>query len=247
MAAPLPLQMAGLLGRAVRRGLARGLPRGELVRQIHEIGVRSLLLVLGGMGFFGAVLLAHGAYQARKVIGDLAIVGAAYFELMIRELGPTIAGILAAVRVGAAVSAEMASMQVNEQVDALKMSAGDPYSNLVLPRVLAGLIALPCLIICGTVAAVLVSVLVATFVYDADGWAFMDPTFVDASDITAFLAKSFGYGLLIPLASCASGLSARGGPGAVGAATTAGVVHSCVLVLLVDLSVSAVLWMAGYG
>jgi phospholipid/cholesterol/gamma-HCH transport system permease protein len=228
--APLPIALALLMARSVRRGLRRGLPRGELVRQLHEIGGRSLLLVVGGMMFFGAVMMAHGAYQARKVIGDLGVVGPAFFELMIREFGPTIAGILAAVRISAAISAELSAMQVTEQLDALRMSAGDPYSDLVLPRVLAGLIALPCLIIVGTMAATLVAAGVATHVYGADGRAFMDPALVDAGDLAAFFGKSFGYGLFIPLAACASGLAARGGPGAVGAATTAGVVDACVLV-----------------
>jgi phospholipid/cholesterol/gamma-HCH transport system permease protein len=189
--------------------------------------------------------MSHGAYQARKVIGDLAVVGPAYFELMIREFGPTLAGILAAVRAGAAISAEVGSMQVNEQVDALQMSAGDPYSDLVMPRVLGGLVALPCLVIGGTMAAVLVSSVVATYVYNADGRAFLDATFIDAGDVSAFVMKSLLYGLFIPLSACSCGLAARGGPGAVGAATTKGVVAACVFVLVIDLGVSGILQLAG--
>jgi len=239
------LRLALLLGRSAKRALRRGLPEGEVVRQLHEIGYRSLLLVTGGMVFFGAVMLAYGAYQGRKVFGDLAVVGPAFFEVMIREFGPTIAGILAAVRIGAAVSAEVAAMKVTEQSDALKMTAGDPFADLVFPRVIAGLIALPCLVVAGTAAASLSSAVVATLVYAADGRAYLDPVFIDRGDLLALFAKSLGYGLLIPLASCASGLAARGGPGAVGTATTSGVVASCLLVLIVDFLVSAVLFLAG--
>ena len=240
-----PLELAILLGRSTRRAARRGVPRGEILRQLHEIGFRSLLLVAGGMVFFGAVMTAHGAYQARKVVGDLAVVGPAYFEVLIRELGPTIAGILAAVRIGAAISAEVAAMQVTEQFDALRMSAGDPYSDVAFPRLVAGLVAIPALLAIGTAAATLTTVFVATWAYGADGTSFMDPTFVDPGDIVAFFAKALGYGLVIPLAAVSSGFSARGGPGAVGAATTAGVVSSCMLVLIVDLLISALLFYTG--
>jgi phospholipid/cholesterol/gamma-HCH transport system permease protein len=240
-----PAELGTLLGRSVHRALARGIPRGELTRQIYEIGYRSLLLVVGGMIFFGAVMSAHGAYQGRKVVGDLGIVGPAYFEVMIRELGPTIAGILAAVRIGAAVAAEVAAMKVTGQLEALQLSAGDPYSDIAFPRILGGLVAIPALIIAGTAAAALTTVATMTYVYNADGWAFVDPTFVDAGDLLTFFGKAFGYGLAIPLAAVTSGMSAHGGPGAVGAATTTGVVASCMLVLLIDLLVSAGLFWAG--
>lgn len=240
-----PRHLAVLLGRSVRRALRRGVPRGEIVRQVHEIGFRSLLLVFGGMVFFGAVMTAHGAYQARKVVGDLSVVGPAYFEVLIRELGPTIAGILAAVRIGAAISAEVAAMQVTEQLDALRMSAGDPYAEVAFPRIVGGLIGVPALLVIGTAAATLTTVNVATYAYGADGTAFMDPTFIDLGDVVAFFAKAAAYGLVIPLAAVQSGFSARGGPGAVGAATTTGVVAACMLVLIVDLLISALLFYSG--
>ena len=237
--------LARLWTRALRAGFERGMPRGELARALHEIGFRSLLLVGGGMSFFGAVMLAHGAAQARRVVGDLAVVGPAYFELTLRELGPTLAGLLAAVRVGAAISAELASMEVTEQIDALRMSAGDPLSDLVLPRLLAGVIAFPALIIVGTAASALTGALLATVVYGADGAAFLDASLITRGDIVAFLVKSVGYGLAVPLVSASSGLAARGGPGAIGAATTAGVVASCVAVLVLDLALSGLLFWAG--
>jgi phospholipid/cholesterol/gamma-HCH transport system permease protein len=209
------------------------------------MGSRSLLLVTGGMAFFGAAMLMHGAAQARKVVGDLAVVGPAYFQLLIRELGPTLAGLLCAVRVAAATSAELASMEVTEQVDALRLSAGDPDSDLVLPRVLAGLIAFPALTAVGTAAAALTGALVATFAYAADGRAFLDASLVGEGDVIAFLAKAVAYGLAVPLVSTATGLAASGGPAAVGEATTRGVVGACMAVLSADLAVSGALFWAG--
>jgi phospholipid/cholesterol/gamma-HCH transport system permease protein len=229
----------------LRRALKRGMPQGELVRQTYEIGNRSMLLVVGGMMFFGAVLMAHGSVQARRIVGDFSVVGPPYFELLLRELGPTFAGILAAVRLGAALSAELASMQVTEQVDALKMSAGDPISDLVLPRLIGGLIAVPCLIIGGTMAAALVSAAVANVGYGADGGAFLDAALVTRGDLTAFAVKTLLYGIAIPTASVLAGMRAHGGAAAVGEATTKGVVWASVSVLIIDWAVSGVLSVVG--
>lgn len=231
--------------RAMTRALRRGTPRGEIARQAYEIGNRSMLLVLGGMAFFGAVLIAHGASQARRVVGDLSVVGPPYFELLLRELGPTFAGILASVRIGAALSAELASMKVTDQVDALRMSAGDPLSDLVFPRLFGGFLSIPCLVVVGTAMAAIVSALAATFFYGADGRAFLDPALVNRGDLTAFGAKAVVYGLVIPIAACLAGMKAEGGPAAVGEATTRGVVWASVSVLVSDWAVSGVLHLVG--
>jgi phospholipid/cholesterol/gamma-HCH transport system permease protein len=201
----------------LRRALKRGMPKGELVRQTYEIGNRSMLLVVGGMMFFGAVLMAHGSVQARRIVGDFSVVGPPYFELLLRELGPTFAGILAAVRLGAALSAELASMQVTEQVDALKMS----------------------------MAAALVSAAVANVGYGADGGAFLDAALVTRGDLTAFAVKTLLYGIAIPTASVLAGMRAHGGAAAVGEATTKGVVWASVSVLIIDWAVSGVLSVVG--
>ncbi len=239
------LDLVLVLARAIRRGASRGMPRGELTRQLAEMGTRSLLLVVGGMAFLGAVMMAHAASQARRVVQDLAVVGPPWFELLLRTLGPTIGGLLAAIRLGSSVSAEVASMQVSEQVDALRMSAGDPYSDIVLPRLVSGAIAVPSLIIGGTMAAAVSAALAATYLYHADGGAFLDASLVDGGDLLAFLAKSVLYGIIIPLTATASGLGARGGPAAVGRATTSGVVSACIGILVVDLLVSLALLKAG--
>ncbi len=232
--------------REVRPGLGRRMPQGEVLRQVFEVGNRSLLLVLGGMLFFGAVMITHGASQARRVVGDLAVVGPPYFELMIRELGPPFAGLLAAVRVGAALSAELAAMKVTEQVDALRMSAGDPISDLLLPRLVGGAIAIPCLVISGTVAACLSSAAAATLLYGADGGAFLDASLVTRGDLAAFALKAVSVGISIPVAACAAGLRAGTGAAAVGEATTRGVVWASVSVLVLDWVLAGALYAAGW-
>ncbi len=227
-----------MLARGVRASMRDGLSWRECLRQLHETGSRSMWLVMSGMAFFGAVLVTFADSQARKVTGNLPVVGPPYFELLVREFGPVVSALLAAARGGASHSAELSTMSVHEQVEALEMSAGDPHSDLVAPRVVAGVLGVPLLSVLGTVAATLSAVAVAGFAFGVDGRAFMDPRYVDAWDILAALLKAAGCGLYIPLAAAVAGLGARGGAEAVGEATTAGVVAASLGCLLIDLAVS---------
>jgi phospholipid/cholesterol/gamma-HCH transport system permease protein len=237
---PLPFfgAPALLLARTVRASAREGLSWRECLRQLDELGVRSLWLVMTGMAFFGAVLVAFADSQARKFTGNLVIVGPAYFELLVREFGPVVSALLAAARGGASHGAELSTMSVNEQVEALEMSAGDPYADLVAPRVVAGLVGVPLLCILGTMAATLSAVAMASGVFGVDGWAFADARNVDGWDVLAGLMKAVGCGLYIPLAAAVAGLSARGGAEAVGEATTRAVVTACIGCLLIDFLVA---------
>lgn len=240
-----PAALSILLGRSVTRAWRFGFSGHEVLRQIVTMGTQSMLLVLFGMAFFGSVLVEHGASQARQVVGDISIVGSAWFEVMLRDLAPTIAGVLAAVRIGAALSAEIAAMKVTEQLDALELSAGDVYADIVFPRLLAGIIAIPALLIIGTASAELSSAFCALFFYGADSGAFLDPALIGGDDLFAFAIKAFGYGLAIPLAAIDCGLRAEGGPGGVGEATTRGVVSASMVVLLLNVILSLALFVSG--
>jgi phospholipid/cholesterol/gamma-HCH transport system permease protein len=229
---------AVMLARTVRASLREGVPWRESLAQLHELGGRSVWLVMSGMAFFGAVLvtIAHG--QARRFVGNVAVLGPAYFELLIRELGPVMSALLTASRAGAGHAAELSTMSVNEQMEALEMSAGDPHADLVAPRVIAGALGVPLLSVLGTVAATLSAVAVAGLAFGVDGRAFMDPRYVDGWDLLAAALKAGGCGLYIPLAAAVAGLRARGGAEAVGEATTAGVVAASLGCLLIDFAVS---------
>jgi phospholipid/cholesterol/gamma-HCH transport system permease protein len=136
-------------------------------------------------------------------------------------------------------------MSVTEQVDALRMCAGDPDSDLVAPRVVAGALGVPMLCILGTAAAALSAALTALWVYRVDGWAFLDPRHVDLSDLASAGLKALGAGLYIPLIACWHGLRARGGSAAIGAATTAAVVSACLGCLVIDVAVAVAFRLAG--
>lgn len=221
-------------GAAVRRGVSFR----AVVESIHQIGNQSAWLVISGMAFFGVVMVTIAHAQARKFTGNLSAVGPAYFELLIREFGPFTSALLAAARAGARNSSELASMSVNEQIEALEMSAGDPLSDLVAPRVMGGLFGIPVLCLLGTIAASLSAAAAAQFVFASDGTAFLDPRYVDAGDLWSGGLKAVLCGLYVPLAACWRGLAARGGSAEVGIATTEGVVAAVLGCLVIDLLVA---------
>ncbi|MCP3103649.1 ABC transporter permease [Myxococcus sp. K15C18031901] len=227
-----------LLARTTRATAREGLGWRECLVQLHELGGRSVWLVLSGMAFFGAVLVTIANSQARRFVGNVAVLGPAYFELLIRELGPVVSAVLTASRAGAGHAAELSTMGVNEQLEALEMSAGDPLADLVAPRVVAGLVGVPLLCVLGTVAATLSAATVAQLGFGVDGRAFMDPRYVDVWDLLAAAIKAVACGVYIPLAAAVAGLRARGGAEAVGEATTDGVVAASLGCLLIDFAVS---------
>ncbi len=219
--------------------LKRQRPRfHECLVQLNEQGSRSFALVASGLAFFGVVMVSIAYAQARKYTGNITIVGPAYFQLLVRELGPLTAALLAAARAAAGTSAELGSMSVNEQVEALELSAADPLAELLAPRVVASVIAVPCLSCIGTIAATLAAVATVSWVFGADGRAFMDTRFLGLNDILCAVTKSVVCGLFIPLAAAARGFRAKAGAAAVGEAVTSGVVDACMGVLFLDFGVA---------
>jgi phospholipid/cholesterol/gamma-HCH transport system permease protein len=228
-----------LLARTVSSLRRSRLSLRECAVQFVELGTRSSWLVAGGLAFLGAVMVTIAWAQARKFTGNVAVVGPAYFELMVREFAPLVAAILVASRAGAGTSAELAAMTVNEQVEALELSAADPLAELVAPRIVASVLAVPLLTVIGIVAASFSAYATIRFVYGADGLAFVDPRFVGPSDLVCAAIKSVLCGLFIPLAASRRGLLAQGGAQAVGAAVTEGVVDASMGCLLLDFAVTS--------
>lgn len=238
-----PVHVAGrhwlLLTRTVRALRHQRPPLKLVLAQLDELGTRSIWLVTAGMAFFGAVLTTIAWMQARKYIGNVAFAGPAYFQLLVRELGPVVAALLTASRAGAGASAELAAMSVQEQLEALELSAIDPLSELVAPRLIAATLAVPLLCVVGTVAAALAAA-GTVFALGGDGSSFIDARYLTGGDLLSALTKSLVCGVAIPLAACGRALDARGGAAAVGEAVTAGVVDACLLVLVLDFLVTLV-------
>ncbi|MFO0596826.1 MAG: ABC transporter permease [Myxococcaceae bacterium] len=236
---------AVLFGRSLRSARREGISGREVLRQMAELGSQSALLIGAGMAFFGTVIVTIAYAQARKYTGNITVVGPAYFELLLREFAPMLTALLAASRQAASTSAELGAMSVNEQVEALELSAADPLAELVAPRIIASTLVLPLLTVVGTFFSTLAAVVTVSYVFGADGRAFMDPAMVEGGDVLCALTKSVVCGAFIPVAASLRGLRAKGGASAVGEAVTTGVVEACMGCLILDFGVAAVFLIAG--
>jgi|CXWL01.1.fsa_nt_gi phospholipid/cholesterol/gamma-HCH transport system permease protein len=234
-----------LLSRTAATVRHEGVRWRAFLEQLHELVGRSAVLVTAGMAFFGTVIVTIAYAQARKYTGNITLVGPAYFELMVREFGPLTVALLLASRAGASTSAELAAMKVNEQIDALRLSAIDPLAELMAPRVLACAVGLPLLTLMGTSAAAIAAALTVTWSFGADGAAFLDPRFVDTADVACAAVKAVLCGVYIPLAAGTRALAAQGGAQAVGRAVTTGVVEACMGCLLIDFVIAVAFWGLG--
>jgi phospholipid/cholesterol/gamma-HCH transport system permease protein len=245
-----PLELWREVGRILRLGAQslRTLPRLEAalaVRQLFELGNRSLVFVVVVLGFTGAILVIQASLQARRIIGDLSLIGPTFLQLLVREFGPTIVALMIAARYGAGVAAELGAMRVTEQVDALQMAGEEPAAFLVAPRLVAGLLGTPALVIAGTAAAFAAGGLAAYHGFGVSHAAYYRLTLVGMADVVVGGVKALCFGLAIPVVASHAGLSARGGAAGVGRATTRAVIGASLAVLALDLVVGAIaqLWL----
>ena len=223
------------LHRAIYFTLTRKWPKRAWTTHFFDIGNRTLVLVCVCMGFFGMMMVEHADFQARRIIGDISRVGPMFFQLMVREFGPTMAALLVAARAGSSIAAEIASMKVTEQVDALHISGIDEVAELVAPRIAAGTVATFALSVLGTAASVFAAALYATYQYGADGSTFYDPQFTRPIDLISGSLKAIIDGAFIPFIAGWAGLRAARGSQSVGQAVTDAVLTNALVVMSVDL------------
>jgi phospholipid/cholesterol/gamma-HCH transport system permease protein len=212
---------------------------GAVLQQMYEIGNRSLFFLTVVMGFIGMILVFQAGLQTKRVVPDLTMLGANFLELLVRDLAASIGALMLATRVGAGIAAEIGSMVVTEQVDALRMSAADPIDYLIKPRFIASILMTTCLIIWSAGIAYTSGMLTAYAMFDVMPRTFMNVSLVDVGDLTVGLAKCVAYGAAIPVVSGHSGLSTFGGSEGVGWATTRAVVNSSLAVIVLNMLISA--------
>lgn len=201
-------------------------------RQMIDIGYYSLPVV-GLTAIFTGMVLALQSYTgfsrfaAESAIPNVVIVS------LTRELGPVLAGLMVAGRVGAAMAAEIGTMRVTEQIDALSTLATDPFKYLVAPRLLAGTITLPILVLIADIIGVMGGYLIGVFKLDFNSAAYLRNTweFMQAMDVLSGLVKAAVFGFLISLMGCYHGYRSAGGAQGVGIATTNAVVSASILIL----------------
>ena len=235
---------AVLGGRALRFTFARPFYARDTVIQMDKIGFGSLPIVtLTGL-FTGMVLALQSSVELSRFGADVFIgnlVGAS----MIRELGPVLASLMVASRAGSGIAAEIGSMRVTEQIDALRSFGTDPIKKLVTPRILAALIVMPMLAVVCDAVGIFGGMLVAVFslgvpadAYLRGVWSTLAESgfvlFVIPLDFVGGLLKPFVFGGIIALTGCYYGLATTGGTEGVGRSTTQAVVTASVLILAVD-------------
>jgi phospholipid/cholesterol/gamma-HCH transport system permease protein len=213
---------------------------GAVVRQMYEIGNRSLVFVCVVMGFIGMILVFQGGVQTQRVVPDLSGLGATFIELLVRDLSASICALMLATRVGAGIAAELGSMVVTEQVDALRMCAADPIDYLIKPRFLASLFMTLVLVVIAGGVAVLAGMGAGYAFFAINPRVFFNLSLVDASDVILGVVKCIAYGATIPIVSGHAGLTTFGGSAGVGAATTRAVVNSSLLVIALNFLISAI-------
>lgn len=227
--------VAVLLGQLLVRLAPPRIDRDELVRNLHKMGVRSLPIVIVTALFVGAIMVIQAAplvtrFNAREIVGW----GAGFATL--REVGPLLIALMFSGRVGANNTAELGTMVVTSQVDALRALAIDPIGYLILPRVLSMVVMLFALTVIGDVVAVGGSMVAAKVLLDVDPRSFLSSLLLLLGqwDLMTGLIKSVIFGVMIALTSCHFGLSVQGGAPGVGRAVNASVVAAASGIFILD-------------
>ena len=216
-----------------------GVKRKLLVQQMEFIGVKSIFIIIMAAVMVGAVFgIQFG--QIFKLLGAESLIGAAATFSLSKELAPVIGSFLVTGRAGSAITAEIATMKVNEQIDALQVSAVNPAGYLASPRILAAMITMPMLygifVIFGTLSAYFIGILI----YDIDVGIFLEKIrwISKPSHIFQGIQKSIIFGAMFSAIACYKGFFAEGGAKGVGRSTTEAVVISLVSILISDFFIS---------
>jgi phospholipid/cholesterol/gamma-HCH transport system permease protein len=213
-----------------------------LLAQIEQIGVLSLPVVLITALFTGMVLaLQAGITLELKLKGVTQFMGRTVALPFIRELGPVLTGLIVTGRIGSAIAAEIGTMAVTEQLDALKTLATPPLRYLGVPRLLACVAAMPVLTVLSNVVGLLGGFIVARGILGIEANTYWGdiPEMVGAADLASGLGKTIFFGAIIAVVSCYQGFQAHGGAEGVGRATTRAVVWSSILILVSDYFLTA--------
>jgi phospholipid/cholesterol/gamma-HCH transport system permease protein len=203
--------------------------------QMDLLGVQSLLIV-GLTGIFTGMVLALQSAVQLADFGATLFVGQLVSASVVRELGPVLTALMVAGRVGSGIAAELGSMRVGEQIDALEAMGTDPIKKLVKPRVQAGIVMLPILTICTDFIAIVGGQVIAWLTLNQGASTYWSAVWsgIFFSDLFTGLAKPLVFGFLITIVACYLGLRTRGGTEGVGRSTTQAVVVSSVLILASD-------------
>ncbi len=195
-------------------------------------------------GAFTGAVLALQSYTGFQRFNAETFVGTVVALSITRELGPVLTGLMVSGRVGSSMAAELGTMQVTEQIDALYTLAVNPIKYLIVPRLLAALIMMPVLVIFADLIGIGGGYFVSVKVLNSNPYTYMDRTwnYLELNDIFSGLFKASVFGIIIATISCYQGFFTRGGAEGVGRATTKAVVLSCLLILIFNYIITALLF-----
>ncbi len=217
--------------------------RKNLLSQMMHIGIESIPIVALAAAFSGAVTTVQTAYQLVSPLIPRSIIGSIVVPSMILELGAVVTGFILAGRVGARIAAELGTMRVTEQIDALEAMGLNSIGYLIVPRVLAGVLMFPVLYIVASFVGISGGILVGHYFGFVPAGEFLEGAreFFQPFDPIFGLIKSFVFGFTITSISCYKGYYTLGGAEGVGRSTTEAAVMSCVFLLVADLVLAATL------
>ena len=240
-----------LAWQAFRFVFARPFYWGDWVQQMDEIGVKSLGIVLL-TGFFTGMVLALQSSVQLRTFGASMYIGRLVAASMIRELGPVLSGLMVAGRVGSGIAAQLGSMRVTEQIDALNTLGTDPIKKLVTPRLLASLVMLPVLAVVTNLVGILGGNVIGSLYLRLPSSLYWRTVWQQIAsdgftlryipnDFVQGLAKPFVFGAVISITACYFGLNTQGGTEGVGQSTTRTVVTASILILVLDYFITQIL------
>lgn len=235
--------VALLFGQIILRIVRPPFKGKYIISQMLEIGVNTLPIASIMAAFTGMVLAVQTYIKLREFDAE-TVVGGVVAVSMCKELGPVLTAIIAAGRIGSSTTAEIGSMKVTEQIDALETLAVDPIKQLACPRFIASLIMLPCLTIHTDLIGILGGYVVGVYKFGISSSIYIDHsiTFVSPWDVLSGLIKTFFFGMIIAIIGCYKGFTTTGGAEGVGRATTSSVVTSSILILVSNYFLTVLLY-----
>ena len=235
--------LALLLIRSIGGCFIRPLRMTLVFYEIWKIGIESWFIVSMSCFFVGMVLAFQSAYQMEKLAAEIYIASLVSMSI-VREIGPVMTALIVAGRVGSAIAAELGTMKVTEQIDALVTLAVDPVRYLVVPRLIAALVTLPLLTVWADAVGILGGFIVGTVKLDIQPSLYWKLTTVPLmfKDLNSGLLKSLMFAMIICVVSCYEGFRADGGAEGVGRATTRAVVSSFILIIAADCVLTALIY-----
>ena len=215
----------------------------EAFRQMEEIGVRSIPVVVITAAFTGMVLALQSFTGFRRFNAE-TLVGTVVALSVTRELGPVLTGLMVSGRVGSAMAAELGTMRVTEQIDALHTLATNPVKYLIVPRFLASLIMFPILVVFADIIGIMGGYFVSVKILGTNPTIYIRRTwdYLELNDIYSGLLKACVFGMIMATISCYQGFYTEGGAEGVGRATTRAVVLSSLLILISNYFITALLF-----